>query len=140
MKNKYCHFLGQNAPERNSSIESETESDTDPSEADISELILVPSDPVAINSLYEALKQCQLLNPDPEDMDEEDEDSFIYEDADDTIPIDHANNLDHYGDGDTGNKTFEKIFKILKPKIIVRSIPLNVKPHAMQICLKIFVS
>ncbi|XP_018336075.1 methylosome subunit pICln [Agrilus planipennis] len=49
------------------------------SEADISELILVPSDLNTLDDLYESIKQCQALNPDPSDIDEDD----MYEDAED---------------------------------------------------------
>ncbi|KAI4469817.1 chloride conductance regulatory protein icln [Holotrichia oblita] len=53
------------------------------SEADISELILVPDDSNTLHTMYEALKQCQALNPDPDDMISDEDD--VYEDCDEGI-------------------------------------------------------
>ncbi|XP_065161998.1 methylosome subunit pICln isoform X2 [Atheta coriaria] len=58
---------------------SDEDSDAE-SEADISELILVPEDNTMIKLVYEAMRECQALNPDPADMDDEEDE--IYEDAD----------------------------------------------------------
>ncbi|CAH0546675.1 unnamed protein product [Brassicogethes aeneus] len=56
------------------------EGDSEASEADISELILEPQNPLTIPALYETLKICQELNPDPADVDDEDDDD-LYADA-----------------------------------------------------------
>lgn len=63
--------------------------------------MLVPSGSDAINRIYEAVKECQLLNPDPEDMDEDDEDADMYEDADSNEVV-----VDHLASGDAGKRTF----------------------------------
>ncbi|GJQ68792.1 putative regulator of volume decrease after cellular swelling [Trypoxylus dichotomus] len=60
--------------------EREEMSDSDAeSEADISELILAPDDPSTLRSMYEALKECQALNPDPDEVMSDDDD--VYEDC-----------------------------------------------------------
>jgi len=58
-------------------------SDTD-TDSDITELIFVPSEEntTSIASMYEAIKICQELNPDFEDMDDDDDDN-LYADAED---------------------------------------------------------
>ena len=50
------------------------------SEPDLSELILIPEDSLSIQGIYEAIKQCQELNPDPADVDDDDDEN-LYEDA-----------------------------------------------------------
>ncbi|KAI4469808.1 regulator of volume decrease after cellular swelling [Holotrichia oblita] len=52
------------------------------SEADISELILVPDDSNTLHTMH-TLKQCQALNPDPDDMISDEDD--VYEDCDEGI-------------------------------------------------------
>ncbi|XP_017777954.1 PREDICTED: methylosome subunit pICln [Nicrophorus vespilloides] len=84
----------EDVPEINS--ESDDESD-----ADISELLLIPHDPATVHNIYEALKQCQELNPDPEDVDDDDDD--IYEDADENMD----SNEDAFGGG--GDNDMENI-------------------------------
>ncbi|RZC42514.1 methylosome subunit pICln [Asbolus verrucosus] len=56
------------------------------SEPDLSELILVPDDPSYIQTIYEAIKLCQELNPDPADVDDEDDDN-LYADAEEEMFI-----------------------------------------------------
>ncbi|KRT80184.1 hypothetical protein AMK59_8701 [Oryctes borbonicus] len=64
--------------------EKEDMSDSDAeSEADISELILAPDDSSALRSMYEALKECQALNPDPDDVMSDEDD--VYEDCNEGI-------------------------------------------------------
>ncbi|XP_019875833.1 methylosome subunit pICln [Aethina tumida] len=71
------HFCLAGQEDRSVNDEEDSEED---SEADISELILEPQNPLTLPSLYETLKICQELNPDPIDLDEEDEDD-LYVDA-----------------------------------------------------------
>lgn len=80
------------------------ESDDDDSDTAVSELVLVPAENAGINLIYEAIKQCQLLNPDPDDMDEDDEDANMYEDADDTL--DDEGGVDYRAAGDAGMAKF----------------------------------
>lgn len=67
--------------EANDTMNDECDSDQETSP---SQLLLIPEDSSSINTIYEALNQCQILNPDPDDelSLEEDEDN-IYEDAED---------------------------------------------------------
>ncbi|KAL3275850.1 hypothetical protein HHI36_020591 [Cryptolaemus montrouzieri] len=57
----------------------ENEESDEESEAEVSELIFVPENPSLLPGIYEAMKICQELNPDPEDV--EDDDDHLYEDA-----------------------------------------------------------
>lgn len=69
-----------------------------------SQLLLIPEDSSSINTIYEALNQCQILNPDPDDelSLEEDEDN-IYEDAEDHDGLFVSNQAIDGGDaGDAG--------------------------------------
>ncbi|KAL1517814.1 hypothetical protein ABEB36_001537 [Hypothenemus hampei] len=66
----------QNTEDDNSGSDEESESNC-------SELILIPNEENAdtISGIYEAIKVCQELNPDPEDMEEDDDN--LYADAED---------------------------------------------------------
>lgn len=61
------------------------------SEPEISELLLVPDEEnsPSVLTIYEAIKICQELNPDPDDMDEEDEEDDLYADAEDEMEEGH---------------------------------------------------
>lgn len=83
-------------------------SDGDDSHIPVSELVLVPAENAGINLIYEAIKQCQLLNPDPNDMDEDDENVNMYEDAD--VATDDDDDVDYRAAGDGGTA---KILKCL---------------------------
>ncbi|KAK9871573.1 hypothetical protein WA026_012954 [Henosepilachna vigintioctopunctata] len=63
--------------------ETDDQDSDDESEPEISELILIPESPSLLSSIYEAIKICQELNPDPNDMD--DDDDQIYEDAEENM-------------------------------------------------------
>ncbi|XP_060519974.1 methylosome subunit pICln-like [Cylas formicarius] len=78
-------------------IEDGDHSDVD--DAEVSELILVPDEtnPSAITTFYEAIKICQELNPDPEDVDEEDDN--LYADAEDEM-VDEQYYMQERGGGD----------------------------------------
>nr|CAH7725900.1 unnamed protein product [Callosobruchus chinensis] len=60
--------------------------DDDASDADssseVTELLLIPENMLLVQSIYESIKACQELNPDPNDMDDEDN---IYQDAEDDM-------------------------------------------------------
>ncbi|EFA00708.1 methylosome subunit pICln [Tribolium castaneum] len=56
------------------------------SEPDLSELILAPENPTHVQSIYEAIKICQELNPDPADVDDEDDDN-LFADAEEEMFI-----------------------------------------------------
>jgi len=80
------------------------EDDDSSSESDTTELVLVPTDTTSIDTIYNALNQCQLLNPDPDDMIDEEEN--VYEDAEDyleEITNNRINNLGAGGDTEMNN-------------------------------------
>ncbi|XP_050301267.1 methylosome subunit pICln-like [Anthonomus grandis grandis] len=70
------------------------------SEHEVTELILVPSDEneTAVSSIYDAIKVCQELNPDPEDMDEDDDN--LYADAEDELEEEGHYVIQNRGAGD----------------------------------------
>ncbi|KAJ8931720.1 hypothetical protein NQ314_015338 [Rhamnusium bicolor] len=77
----HIHMPGDSSPQN---IESSEDSDVE-SEPDLSELLLVPEENAAtIPAIYEALKVCQELNPDPNDIDDEEDDN-LYVDAEDEM-------------------------------------------------------
>lgn len=83
-------------------VEEKDDDDVDEeSEPGTSELILVPSDLNSIHTIYNALNQCQLLNPDPEDVMDDEEEENVYEDAEDEFVSDGRLN-DLAAGGDTG--------------------------------------
>ncbi|CAG9763254.1 unnamed protein product [Ceutorhynchus assimilis] len=75
----------------------EEDSDDAESETEISEIILVPTEETSenLNGIYEAIKICQEKNPDPDDMDEDDD--YLYEDAEE----DHGDDGGRGAGGDT---------------------------------------
>ncbi|VEN42680.1 unnamed protein product [Callosobruchus maculatus] len=56
-------------------------SDAD-SSSEVTELLLIPENLLLVQSIYEAIKACQELNPDSNDIDDEDN---IYQDAEDEM-------------------------------------------------------
>lgn len=46
------------------------------SESEISELILVPEDKSALQRMYEAIRECQELHPDPADVSTDEDEAF----------------------------------------------------------------
>ncbi|CAH1179038.1 unnamed protein product [Phaedon cochleariae] len=83
----------------------ENEEDSDNSDmesaSDISEILLVPNTTEAISEIYEAIRICQELNPDPLDVDEDsvEEDDNLYEDAEDDMNEEY-DNASERGGGD----------------------------------------
>ncbi|XP_045462195.1 methylosome subunit pICln [Harmonia axyridis] len=78
--------------------EAENSSDDEKSEANVSELLFIPETNASIMAIYEAISVCQALNPDPQDVEDEDED-HLYEDA----------NEDHlYEDADEDMEEFHE--------------------------------
>lgn len=75
--------------EENGSGESEEED-----EVDISELVLAPENTTSLQNIYDAIKECQALNPDMEDAEEEYEDDHLYADAEENMEND-TENRDH---------------------------------------------
>ncbi|CAH1159320.1 unnamed protein product [Phyllotreta striolata] len=75
---------GDTPPSEEDKDDSDVESNTD-----ISEILLIPANDESISQIYEAIKVCQELNPDPMDeYDEdlsEDNDDNLYEDAEDDM-------------------------------------------------------
>lgn len=58
-------------------MQSNNEDDSDnESESEISELIFVPDDKSALQRMYEAIKECQELHPDPEDASTDEDEAF----------------------------------------------------------------
>ncbi|XP_022920230.1 methylosome subunit pICln isoform X2 [Onthophagus taurus] len=90
---------------QNENMVEDSDSDAE-SESDFSELILVPGDPSALTPMYEALKECQSLNPDPDDVASDDE---VYEDADEDFRENDvvSNDLGDIGGG--GDTAMEEI-------------------------------
>nr|CAI5856686.1 unnamed protein product [Callosobruchus analis] len=56
-------------------------SDVD-SSSEVTELLLIPENMLLVQSIYEVIKACQELNPDPNDIDDEEN---IYQDAEDEM-------------------------------------------------------
>ncbi|KAJ8951332.1 hypothetical protein NQ318_009266 [Aromia moschata] len=73
-------------PGNSSPQNTENSEDSDgESEAELSELLLVPEENAeTIPAMYEAVKVCQALNPDPQDIDDEEDDN-LYVDAEDDM-------------------------------------------------------
>ncbi|ENN81312.1 methylosome subunit pICln [Dendroctonus ponderosae] len=79
------YMPGDQPPQQDEDSDSDAES-----ENESSELILVPyedDDNASIVNIYEAIKVCQELNPDPEDID--DDDDNLYADAEDELEEGH---------------------------------------------------
>ncbi|KAJ3666663.1 hypothetical protein Zmor_002098 [Zophobas morio] len=73
------------------------------SEPDLSELILIPEDSLSIQGIYEAIKQCQELNPDPADVDDDDDEN-LYEDAEEENEEMYIEaESEHIGDADVNS-------------------------------------
>ncbi|CAH1980949.1 unnamed protein product [Acanthoscelides obtectus] len=60
----------------------EDASDAD-SSSEVTELLLIPENMMLVQTIYETIKVCQELNPDPNDID--DEEDHIYQDAEDEM-------------------------------------------------------
>ncbi|KAJ8982493.1 hypothetical protein NQ317_019277 [Molorchus minor] len=73
-------------PGDSTSLNTENSDDSDAeSETNLSELLLVPEENVdTISAMYEAVKICQELNPDPDDIDDEEDDN-LYVDAEEEM-------------------------------------------------------
>lgn len=56
-------------------IEDNDDSDNE-SEGEISELIFVPEDKTALQRMYDAIKECQELHPDPADVSTDEDEAF----------------------------------------------------------------
>lgn len=95
------HILGC-VPE----IEDTADNESNDSEPDVSEMLLIPQNPEDVPRIYESLMHCQSLNPDPEDMSEDEDEDHVYQDAENEITEDMG------GGGDTG-KFFENINETL---------------------------
>ncbi|CAH1099017.1 unnamed protein product [Psylliodes chrysocephalus] len=63
------------------------------SNADISEILLIPANDESISQIYEAIKICQELNPDPMD-DEDDDNEDLSEDNDDNLYEDAEDDME----------------------------------------------
>ncbi|KAJ8919779.1 hypothetical protein NQ315_006308 [Exocentrus adspersus] len=76
----HIHMPGNSPGNTDNTDDSDAES-----EADLSELLLIPeNDTNSIAVIYEAVKVCQELNPDPDDVSEEEDDN-LYVDAEDEM-------------------------------------------------------
>ncbi|XP_044754500.1 methylosome subunit pICln [Coccinella septempunctata] len=86
--------------EQASNINEDAESSSDDeekSESNVSELLFIPETSASIMAIYEAISVCQALNPDPQDID--DDEDHLYEDA----------NEDHlYEDADEDMEEFHE--------------------------------
>ncbi|XP_044268885.1 methylosome subunit pICln-like [Tribolium madens] len=78
----HINMFGDNNDQRPANDE---DSDVE-SEPDLSELILVPENPTHVPNIYEAIKLCQELNPDPADVEDEDDDN-LFADAEEEMYI-----------------------------------------------------
>lgn len=85
-----------NAPQNDEDSDSDNESDEDV----MSELIFEPEDKSSLLDMYEAIKKCQELHPDPEDMSTDEDEAFddMYEDVhEENGAGDHQENVENMG-------------------------------------------
>jgi len=75
---------GDNGDARDDEYDSESNSDEH-----VTQLLYIPEDPSQVTSIYEIIRTCQSLNPDPEDVEDiEEDDDEIYVDADEDLEQD----------------------------------------------------
>lgn len=80
----------------NSNEDNEEEDDEDEEDSGSFEMILVPSNKQMIPGIFEAIRQCQALHPDPDQSllsDDEDEEDDEFEDAHNNVMNGHADEL-----------------------------------------------
>ena len=65
----------------------------------------LPDDTASLDAMYQAMSQCQALNPDPEDSDSDPENMFVNADGDEGIDGDNDNQDDGEDDGQYQVKT-----------------------------------
>lgn len=71
-------------------MEDNDDSDND-TDSEVTELIFEPEDKTALQQMYDAIKECQELHPDPEDV-STDEDEAFEDMIDENYEEDMANN------------------------------------------------
>lgn len=95
------HLALPNVPQPQQ-VDDEEDSDVDEDEQ-ISELLFIPQDSNSIRLIYDALSECQVLNPDAND-EIDDEDEYVYEDANEFNGSAEEIGSDLGAGGDSGTK------------------------------------
>ncbi|XP_034252358.1 methylosome subunit pICln [Thrips palmi] len=94
--------LGDGEGNDDSKDDDENDEDEDEEEQESTVMKFLPEDTTALDAMYQAMSQCQALNPDPNDSDSDPENIFVDADGDEGIEGEGQEGHEVGGDDDDG--------------------------------------